>query len=298
MMNLAVKALPLLLLPGLTLGTAVPRALSIAVAAQDVALPNIKTTLPARTLNLAPGYGHVATYIDAATGHAFDFAAEGFTGESSIVEFDSTDYTPHRTYTATTGALTTGNNNDTLQARDICGGVARCFRNVASTATAGSLFVANAFTGTCTSLGAAARDYFRREGYANLNAVLQGAVVGLAVNFVSVPIGNAWVNSMSRKAGGGSDSCAVNEREVLAGDFGEALNFFCQTIAQARRAETQSHFYQGDMNDAQNRLTGQYSAVKAFIAERAGEYVGICREMGVEWKKRDVNGEVEEVEEW
>ncbi|KAK0721359.1 hypothetical protein B0T21DRAFT_414550 [Apiosordaria backusii] len=297
MMNLAAKALPLLLLllPRLTLGTAVPRALSVAVAAQEVALPNIKTTLPTRTLNLSPGYGHVATYVDAATGHAFDFAAEGFTGEPSIVEFDSTGYTPRRTYTATTGALTPG--NSTLQARDFCGGVARCYRAVASTATVGSIFVANAFTGTCTSLAAAARDYFRRDGYANLNAVLQGAVVGLAVNFVSVPIGNAWVNSLNKKAGGGSDSCAVNEREVLADDFGQALNFFCQTIALARKAETQSHFYQGDMNDDQNRLTGQYSAVKAYIAERVGEYVGICREMGVEWKKRDVNG-VHVEEEW
>lgn len=292
---MASKALALLLLlPRLTLGIAVPRALSVAVAAQEIALPNIKTTLPARTLNLSPGYGHVATYVDAATGYAFDFAAEGFTGEPSIVEFDSTGYTLRWTYTAA-GALIPG--NSTLQARDFCGGVARCYRLVASTATAGSIFVANAFTSTCNSLGAAVRDYFRRDGYANANAILQGAVVGFAINMVSVPIGNAWVNSLNKKSGGGSDSCAVNDREVLADDFGQALNVFCQTIALAGRAETSSHYYQEDMNDDQNRLTGQYSAVKACIAERAGEYFGICREMGVEWKKRDVNG-VPVEEEW
>ena len=73
---------------------------------------------------------------------------------------------PHRTYTATSGSArtTTGNNDTTLQARGFCGGEARYLRGVASTATAGSLFVANAFTGTCTSLGAAARDYFRIFG--------------------------------------------------------------------------------------------------------------------------------------
>jgi hypothetical protein len=298
MMYLTAKALSsllLVLLPRLTLGTAVPRAFSVAVAAQEVALPNIKTTLPARTLNLSPGYGHVATYVDAATGYAFDFAAEGFTGEPSIVEFDSTGYNPSRIYTVTAGALTPG--NSTVQARDFCGNVARCYRNVASTATAASIFVANAFRDRCTALGAATRDYFSRDNYANLNGVLQGAAVGFAVNFVSVPIGNAWVNSLNKKAGGGSDSCAVNARDVLAVDFGQALNFFCQTIAESKKAETLSHYYQGDVNDDQNQLTGQYSAVKAYIAERAGEYVGICREMGVEWKKRDVNG-VDVKEEW
>jgi hypothetical protein len=212
----------------------------------------------------------VATYVDAATGHVFDFAAEGFTGEASIV------------HTATTGAVTPG--NGTLQARDFCGAVSRCHRAVASTATAGAIFVANAFTHTCVSLGAATRDTFRREGYVNRNAVLQGAVVEFAVNFISVPIGNAWVNSLNKKGGGGSDSCALNDREVLAANFGASLNFFRQRFAQAKKAETSSHMHHGDMNWSESVNRG--------VLGSAGEYCRACG--GVCWDLQGDGGGVEE----
>ena len=94
MMDMAAKALPHPLFPASPGAQPSPEPSPSPSPPKSSPFPNIKNTLPAPTLNLDPAYGHVATYIDAATGHAFDFAAEGFTGEPSIAKFDSTDYTP------------------------------------------------------------------------------------------------------------------------------------------------------------------------------------------------------------
>ncbi|KAK0645403.1 hypothetical protein B0T16DRAFT_390018 [Cercophora newfieldiana] len=86
-----------------------------------------------------------------------------------------------------------------------------------------ALFVANTFTSTCQTAYTAVYHYWTDNNYANLNAVLQNAIVSFAINIASTPVGNAIWNSESAQTEG-PDGCSV-VKQCIAAQAGNLVRF-------------------------------------------------------------------------
>jgi hypothetical protein len=113
-------------------------------------------------------------------------------------------------------------------------------------------------------------------------------VIGLVVNIVSTPIGDAMLNSehavgdVSTK----DDACGVTNKAVLADHFANAVGQFCQAIQKAQSTNQETHYYAGDVaNSGSTTDKGAMSITKAFVAAQAGTFSPACAALGITWKR-------------
>lgn len=163
----------------------------------------IAATISAMSLpqpNTFKGFGHYATFTDAASGFTFDLHSNNYFGPPFAITVNSSESHSRSRFSP---SANTGTGLALLEERDICNRLALCASEAADAAVTSRLFITNTVGGTCSAIGASIWHYFSDNNYANLNAVLQGAVVGLVVNIVSTAIGNAVLNTNHGATDGG-----------------------------------------------------------------------------------------------
>jgi hypothetical protein len=119
--------------------------------------------------------------------------------------------------------------------RDVCDVVSTSWRQASGPALPAAVYIANISDRVCAAGASAVYHYFADSHYANLNDIMIGGVVGLAVNFVFTPVGSALQNLQHTKSEHGtSDQCGNDDREKLAVDYASAIYDFCIHIKNAR----------------------------------------------------------------
>ena len=252
-----------------------PKRLMTMLASANLAKAFVMPALPE---NKAP-YALYATYAVPGTNVSIELHAQGFKGTPFHVDLDLSDW--HKKHSPLSSSPMTAVG---LEERDICAFFSGCSQFAAQNAVTAALFITNTFTSTCQTVYTAALDYWTANNYANLNAVIQGAVVGLAVNIVSTPIGNAIWNSKNAQTSG-PDGCNVDTNKPdTANKFASSMYDFCIAIQQARSVDTNREFVFGqfDNNDNADRSVG---VVVNFIAAQAGNFGPVCEAYGVTWKR-------------
>lgn len=229
------------------------------------------------------GFGHYATYVDSETGYTFNLHAQGYAGAPVAIMINSSASVPQQQFrNPQSGAV------QKVEERDICDKIVACYNVGSDTAVTASLFIANTVGGVCLSLYSGWLNYFTVNDYANLNTVIQGTVVGLFVNIVSTPIGDAILNSLHRKtaAASTSDACGIAAKDVLAQDFAGAIYQFCTSIQAAKDVTTFTDYIAGDVSDSSSTTDlGEMSMTKAFVAAQAGNWGPTCAALGITWKR-------------
>jgi hypothetical protein len=229
------------------------------------------------------GYNHYATFIDPVDGFTFTLHSNDYKGDPLTITMNSTE--SQRVSDSFLGYG--GPKASELESRDVCKKVTMCLQKAADSTKTGAVFLANITKRRCSSISGSIKNYFTANNYANLNSVLQGAVVGLVVNIASAPITNVFLNSdHSLQGQKKSDACDLHDRSFLANDFASAVGEFCVAIQKAQSTTTETHFIAGDVaNSGSHTEKGERAMTKAFVAAQAGNFGPVCSAMGITWKR-------------
>lgn len=245
--------------------------------------------LSTQNLTLPEGYAHYATFFIAETGFTFDLSAQGYTGTPQVITLDQEAVTRMSSLSLDHGPrfapVSGARELDAVARRAVCARLATCVGQAADKAVTSSLWLANTVGQTCRSIGGGIHHYFTVDNYANLNSVLQGAIVGLVINIVSTPLGDAILNSKHVKTEDENDGCDVAQRQKLANDFTGAIIQFCESIQAAQDTNTERRYQAGSLSDDYGATRGENSITQAFIASQAGNFGPVCAQHGITWKR-------------
>ncbi|KFY55200.1 hypothetical protein V496_07055 [Pseudogymnoascus sp. VKM F-4515 (FW-2607)] len=241
-------------------------------------------------IKVPDNFGRYAVFFDEVTEFKFEIYAENHTEKSKLITLNSDRSMAE--YKASKGPQDYHRrkvSNGLVARQNTCDRIVDCFGQVADNPTASALFIANVVGSRCYSIYSAVKAYWTENNYANLNAVLQGAVVGLIVNIATTPIGDSNLNAAHTVVKDDSgNQCSTNVPRKVADDFSDAIYNFCAAIHAAKSTENQaSHFYSGD-RDTDNEPTtlgGTLAITKAFIASQGDNFGPICSQYGWIFKR-------------
>jgi hypothetical protein len=248
---------------------------ALATLAKAIVIP----TAPA----IAAGYGLYTTYVVPEHNISLEVHAQGFKGTPSVVTLDLSNW--HEVYSPIQPARL---NRTGLQERDICGYFADCSQQWYDTTTTAAIAIANTGANWCQTAYTATLNYWSANNYANVNSVVQGAIIGLAVNIASTPIGAAILGTESGTSQtSGNDQCNVqSDKARTANYFASSVYDFCMAIQSAQTANTNTDFLYGEFDDSNGDTAhGDIAITRNFVAAQAGNWGPTCSGLGISWRR-------------
>lgn len=252
-----------------------------------MAVAALATLAKATVIPTAPAisadYGLYATYVVPEANISLEVHAPGFKGTPSVVTLDLSNW--HEVYSPIQPMRL---NSTGLQERDICAFFADCTQQWYDTATTAAITIANTGANWCQTAYTATLNYWTANNYANTNAVVQGAVVGLIINIVSTPIGNAILNTESGTTQtSGQDQCNVkSDTARTANYFASSTYEFCMAIQEAKSGKANTDYLFGEFSNSNgDTADGDIAITRNFIAAQAGNWGPTCSGLGITWKR-------------